>query len=34
MKATSLEQIMSDYFFVMEQKDIALATLERKEKVQ
>ncbi|KAL9969413.1 hypothetical protein ACROYT_G021630 [Oculina patagonica] len=33
MKATSLEQISSDYCFVMEQKEIALATLQRKEQV-
>ena len=34
MRATSLEQITSDYYFVMEQKDIALAILEKKEQVQ
>lgn len=34
MRATSLEQITSDYYYVMEQKDIALATLEKKEQVQ
>lgn len=30
MKATSLEQISTDYLFVMEQKEIALATLQGK----
>ena len=34
MRATSLEQITSDYYYIMEQKDIALATLEKKEQVQ
>ena len=34
MKATSLEQISSDYCFVMEHKEIALATLQKKEEVQ
>ena len=33
MKATSLEQISSDYLFVMEKKNIALDTLQRKEQV-
>ncbi|XP_068698748.1 structural maintenance of chromosomes protein 6-like isoform X1 [Montipora foliosa] len=31
MKATNLEQITSDYYYVVEQKDIALATLQKKE---
>lgn len=34
MKATSLEQMSADYCFVMEQKEIALATLHQKEQVQ
>ena len=34
MRATSLEQITSDYYYIMEQKGIALETLERKEQVQ
>ena len=34
MKATSLEQISTDYGIVMEHKEVALATLERKEQVQ
>lgn len=34
MKATSLEQISTDYCFVMEQKELALATLQQKEQVQ
>lgn len=34
MKATSLEQISTDYGIVMEHKEVALATLQRKEKVQ
>lgn len=33
MKATSLEQITTDYGIVMEHKEIALATLQRKEQV-
>ncbi|XP_020623366.1 structural maintenance of chromosomes protein 6-like isoform X3 [Orbicella faveolata] len=33
MKATSLEQISTDYGIVMEHKEVALATLQRKEKV-
>lgn len=33
MRATNLEQITTDYYFVMEQKDIALATLGKKEQV-
>ena len=34
MKATSLEQISTDYGIVMEHKEVALATLQRKEQVQ
>ena len=34
MKATSLEQISTDYGIVMEHKEVALATLQRKERVQ
>ena len=34
MKATSLEQISTDYCFVMEQKEVALATLQQKEQVR
>lgn len=34
MKATSLEQISTDYCFVMEQKEVTLATLQQKEQVQ
>ena len=34
MKATSLEQITTDYGIVMEHKEVALATLQRKEQVQ
>ena len=33
MKATSLEQISSDYWSVMENKDIGLALLQKKEQV-
>lgn len=33
MKATSLEQISTDYGIVMEHKEVALATLQRKEQV-
>ena len=33
MKATSLEQISSDYWSVMENKDIGLALLQKKEGV-
>ena len=34
MKATSLEQITSDYYFIMEKLELALAILQRKEQVE
>ena len=34
MKATSLEQISTDYGIVMEHEEVALATLQKKEQVQ